>query len=110
MTPPERMLWAKLRGNQLLGVGFRRQEPLGGYIADFLSHAKKIVIEVDGHTHEDACFDAVRDSWFESEGYKTLRFSNAQILMDINGVLETIAREFEDTPTPPLPRKRGRET
>jgi very-short-patch-repair endonuclease len=110
MTVPERFLWNRLRGNQQLGVGFRRQEPVGAYIADFLSHGKKLVIEVDGHTHGDNSLDAARDRWFASAVYRTLRFSNAQVTADIDGVLATIAREIEAAPTPTLPRKQGRET
>jgi very-short-patch-repair endonuclease len=108
MTVPERLLWTRLRGNQLLGVGFRRQEPVVAYIADFLSHSKKVVIEVDGHTHGDDSLDAARDHWFAGAGYRTLRFSNAEVMADIDGVLATIAREIEATPT--LARRQRRET
>jgi very-short-patch-repair endonuclease len=109
MTTPERLLCARLRGNQLLGAGFRRQEPLEGYIADFVSHAEKIAIEIDGHTHANIQRDAVRDLCLAGAGYRVLRFSNAEVMTNIDGVLATIAREIEDTPTPTLPRKRERE-
>lgn len=64
MSPPERILWAKLRSGQLDGLRFRRQHPLGPFIADFYCHAATLVVEIDGFCHDDRLdADADRDRW-----------------------------------------------
>jgi very-short-patch-repair endonuclease len=90
MTGPEKLLWAELRK---LDLHVRRQVPMGGYIADFAIHGAKLIIEVDGARHdldENQLHDALRDAWFTSQGYRTLRVRNGQILSDLNGVIDLI--------------------
>jgi very-short-patch-repair endonuclease len=90
MTGPEKLLWAELRK---LDLHVRRQVPMGGYIADFAIHSAKLIIEVDGPRHdldENQLHDALRDAWFTSQGYRTLRVRNGQILSDLNGVIDLI--------------------
>jgi very-short-patch-repair endonuclease len=112
-TDAERILWSELRGNRLNGAGFRRQVPIERYIAYFVCHAAKLVIELDGGQHfsdEGERADARRSSVIEAKGFKVLRFGNHDIMTNRVGVLETIAAAVaERTPTPTLPRKRGRE-
>jgi len=90
MTRPEKLLWAELRK---LDLHVRRQVPMGPYIADFAIHGAKLIIEVDGARHdldENQLHDALRDAWFTSQGYRTLRIRNSAILNDLNGVIDLI--------------------
>ena len=112
-TDAERLLWAALRDHRLNGASFRRQVPIKNFIADFVCHAAKLVIELDGGQHfsdqaEQA--DAARSAVIEAQGFKVLRFSNLDVMTNRDGVLETIASAIaERAPTPTLPRKRERE-
>jgi very-short-patch-repair endonuclease len=91
MTLAEKRLWQHLRAKQMNGLRFRRQEPVGNYIADFYCAAVKLVIELDGDSHSERVeADALRDDVLRSEGYIVLRFHNAQVFNDLTGVLETI--------------------
>ncbi len=101
MTDAERKLWQVLRAHRFRGAGFRRQVPLGPYIADFVCHARRLVIEVDGGQHSGSTSDAVRDEWLEAEGYRVLRFWNNEVLGNLEGVLERIGREIAAAPPPP---------
>ena len=90
-TPAEAKLWAYLRRNKVHGVGFRRQHAIGGYIVDFCSPKKKLVIELDGSQHldqEEA--DADRTEFLRAKGYTVLRFWNDKVLKDIGGVIRAI--------------------
>jgi very-short-patch-repair endonuclease len=115
MTDVERKLWSRLRSNQL-GIKFRRQVPFGTYIADFMSLKEKIVIELDGSQHyqENAIRkDRVRDQYFKDAGFTVLRFSNTEIIENIDGVLDMIweilqsKKEITPSVSPPV---RGRGT
>jgi very-short-patch-repair endonuclease len=112
-TDAERILWSELRGNRLNGAGFRRQVPIERYVADFICHVAKLVIELDGGQHfsnEGERADACRSAAIEAKGFKVLRFSNLDVMTNRAGVLETIATAVaERAPTPALPRKRERE-
>ena len=82
---------------------FRRQQPIGRYIADFVSFKKKIIIEVDGGQHavDTAEKDRQRDLFFEKQGYVVLRFWNNEVLRNIEGVLEVIRQTvLKRTPSP----------
>jgi very-short-patch-repair endonuclease len=111
-TDAERILWSELRGHRLNGASFRRQVPIQNYIADFVCHAAKLVIELDGGHHfsdqaEQA--DAARAVVIETQGFKVLRFSNLDVMKNRAGVLETIAAAVaERAPTLALPRERER--
>src|SRR5690349_14907336 len=75
-TDAERKLWFLLRSLKPLGLHFRRQAPIGIYIADFVWHAGKLVVELDGSQHADARaeYDSKRTEWLQSQGYRVLRF------------------------------------
>lgn len=107
MTDAERLLWARLRGKQVLGVQFYRQKPLGPYIVDFHAPAAKLVIEVDGSQHFEAAgqlSDWQRDTYLESLGQRVLRFDNLQVLKETEAVLETILGVVgERVKSPPTP-------
>ena len=74
---------------------FRRQVPVGNYIADFLCFERNLIVEVDGGQHGDSTYDAKRDLWLQSEGYRVMRFSNHDVLTNMESVLATLARNLE---------------
>jgi len=91
MTPAELKLWNELRAHRLMGLGFRRQFPIAGYIADFACPEKQLVIEVDGSQHADArAGDEARTARLEEDGWTVLRFWNDDVLRDIDGVCQHI--------------------
>ena len=92
MTDAARKLWSRLRNNQV-GVHFRREVPKGSYFCDFLSVSAKLVVEVDGSQHyttKGLVHDKKRDDFLGKEGYTVLRFSDGDVLKNIDGVVETI--------------------
>jgi len=91
-TEAEACMWTQLRA-EALGVKFRRQHPIGDYIADFVALSAKLIIEIDGGYHTTAdqqAEDAVRSVNLENQGYKILRFTNQQVLADTDNVIKTI--------------------
>ena len=93
MTDAERCLWQHLRQQQMYGVKFRRQHPVGRYILDFACLEKRLAIELDGGQHmENATKDAVRSAWLASQGWQVLRFWNNEVLSNTDAVLACIAR------------------
>ena len=92
-TDAERALWARLHNRQLDGVKFRRQQPVGPYIVDFISSERRVIIELDGGQHgEDTKEkrDKERTARLENRGYEVLRFWNNEVLMNMEAVLERI--------------------
>jgi very-short-patch-repair endonuclease len=109
-TDAERKLWWHLRYRLALpNTHFRRQVHLGHYIADFVSHHLKLIIEIDGGQHaQRAASDERRTKFLESKGYRVLRFWNTDVLQNVDGVLEMIRRTILSTPTPnPSPQGGG---
>ena len=92
-TDAERALWVRLRRRQVLGHKFRRQQPVGPYIVDFVCLEKRLVVEVDGSQHiEQRSYDEARTVWLESQGYRVLRFWNNEVLKETDVVVEVIAQ------------------
>ena len=103
-TDTEQHLWRHLRDRQIEGFKFRRQQPVGRYVVDFVNLEKKVVVELDGGQHALDPGDKTRDEWLQAEGYKVLRFWDNQVLSNLEGVLENI-RDALLTPHPdPLPQ------
>jgi adenine-specific DNA-methyltransferase len=91
MTHAERTLWRHLRLRQFAGYKFRRQQPIGKYIVDFVCFEKKLVIELDGSQHsEEIVYDLERSSWLEEQGFRVLRFWDNQVFNETDGVKEMI--------------------
>jgi very-short-patch-repair endonuclease len=105
-TPVERRLWQGLRRHQLRSLKFRRQVPLGPYIADFYCASAKLVIEVDGISHIDSRGDAVRDAWMARRGIRVVRVANRDVLTNLEGTLIAIG-EIAAMPPPPNPLPQG---
>ena len=111
LTDAERIIWYGVRAHRLNGVGFRRQAPIGPYVVDFVSHAAKLIVEIDGGQHfenEQEKRDARRTRFLEAKGYRVLRFSNLDVTRNRNGVLERIAEAAQAAaPSPPSPASGG---
>ena len=93
MTGAERTLWQILRGRRLGGYRFRKQAPIGKFVADFVCHEAKIIIEVDGGQHNDPkqiSYDEYRTMWLSSQGYFVQRFWNNEVLDQLGAVAEVI--------------------
>ena len=88
-TLAEKQLWKLLRDRRL-GLKFRRQVPMGDYIADFACFEAALVVEADGAAHRDPAYDAARDRWFAEQGFRVLRFSNDLVIGSPNMVTDAI--------------------
>ena len=94
MTPAEVRLWQELRGNKL-GIHFRRQHVISTYIADFVSLKNHLVIEIDGEYHlnpEQQESDRIRTAYLEQQGFRVIRFSNSQVLTNLEKVMSKIIK------------------
>ena len=112
MTRAETLLWRHLKADRLASLNFRRQAPIGSYIADFVAHSCKLIVEIDGESHnfeERIRHDEQRDRWFKSRGYRVLRFSNEDVMKNLEGVTLVIAEAAEQVAplSLTLPRKGG---
>jgi very-short-patch-repair endonuclease len=100
MSGVEAKLWSYLRRRQLGGHKFRRQAPIGPYVADFVCLATRLVVEIDGPTHEWRR-DEKRDRWFEQRGFRVLRFSADEVFWRCEVVLQAIYEAVEAPPPAP---------
>jgi len=113
-TDAEQRLWKSLRRLPVEGSHFRRQVPIGPYVADFACLAARVVVEVDGSQHgEDHAVehDPKRTAWLESQGYTVLRFWNTEVFTNTDGVLEAIYAALygsRDEAARPLSHRRRR--
>jgi very-short-patch-repair endonuclease len=103
-TDAERLLWQRLRGEQL-GVKFRRQHPHLDYVLDFVCLEQKLATEVDGSQHAGSGSDERRDRDLQAGGFRVLRFWNNEVLARTDAVLEKIISALTPSPPPPLPLK-----
>jgi very-short-patch-repair endonuclease len=109
-TDAERTLWRQLRLWQLDGYKFRRQQPLGHYIVDFVCLESRLVIELDGGQHaEQNDYDTDRDAWLRTHGFTVLRFWNDELLRNIESVKEAILEGLQVHPLPQSFPARGKE-
>ena len=93
LTDTERRLWMQLRAHRLARWKFKRQQPIGPYIVDFVCFQARLVIEVDGGQHQGSEADRVREAWLEGQGFHMLRFWNNAVLTELPAVLEKIDRK-----------------
>ena len=104
LTPAEFALWGRLRGRQLGGFKFVRQEPIDRYYIDFVCRERRLIIELDGGQHSERREDKRRDSRLFALGYRVIRIWNNEVLGNLDGVLQIVASELEIAPHPvPLP-------
>ena len=98
MTDAEKVVWAKVKMQQINGQRFYRQKPIGDYIVDFFCPKAKLVVEIDGGQHFSGDMivnDKIRDEFFCGLGLKVLRFTNSKVLTDVEGVIERISKTME---------------
>jgi len=113
MTPAETLLWRHLKANRTGGLGFRRQVPFRNYIADFACLSARLIVELDGKSHDFEAqqkADEARDAFFLKEGFRVLRFTNRDVASNLEGVVEAIrlATASHTSSSPPsltLPHK-----
>ena len=105
-TPAERLLWQYLSKSQL-GTKFSRQMPVGPFFADFLCRERRLIIELDGFSHDvQPKRDVYRDRYLTEQGFHVLHFTNMDVLGNVEGVVIEIKRALADWPTPNPSRKR----
>ena len=102
MTDAEAKLWRLLRAKRFVGFKFRRQQPIGPFIADFVCQAARLIIEADGSQHAESESDARRTAWLEARGYRVLRFWNGDILTKSDDIAAVIHAALHD-PSPRSP-------
>src|SRR5207245_8153996 len=95
MTEAECRIWQMLRLRRIDGYKFRRQVPLGRYVADFACHEARLIVEIDGGQHDRSSpLEAERTLFLQAEGYRVLRFWNNEVLQNLDGVRDVLAREL----------------
>jgi very-short-patch-repair endonuclease len=111
LTGPEAKLWSQLERIQTIDTHFRKQSAFDHYVLDFVCHRAKLVIEVDGNQHGHGgqeARDKERDGFLAACGYRTLRFSNLEVLQEMEAVLDTIYAELHGDGAPPSHSKKRR--
>jgi very-short-patch-repair endonuclease len=109
-TTAEQSLWHHLRNRQLSGHKFRRQVPIGAFVADFACVEAKLVLEVDGGQHYQVAglaSDAARTRWLSERGWTVLRFGNHEVWNEMDGVLRVVLTWLEEHPPSPQPSPAG---
>ena len=91
MSFPERLVWSRLRAGRLDGLKFRRQAPVGPFVADFLCDSARLVVELDGRSHDE--YDAARTRWLGAHGYRVVRYQHDEVLADLEAVLKDMAHQ-----------------
>ena len=98
MTPPEKKIWHEILSRKQTGYKFLRQHAIGHYIPDFYCRELKLIIEIDGESHSlQEVYDTKRTSYFASKGLAVIRFSNRDVLSNIDGIKEFLFREISKT-------------
>jgi len=106
-TDAERVLWRELRAHRFAGFKFKRQEPLGSFVVDFVCYEAKLIVELDGGQHADQKeADEDRTRWLSSRGFRVVRFWNNDVLTNIAGVMQVIEKNLP-SPRPSPARGEG---
>ena len=98
-TDAEVIVWRQLRAHRFAGHKFKRQQPIGSYIADFVCFEAKLIVEVDSGQHNDSAADKLRDGWLRSQGFAVLRFWNNEVSQNLEGVLTRILETLTPSPS-----------
>ena len=107
-TEAEKKLWFQLRQKQIEGFKFRRQQPIGKYVVDFVSFEKRLIVELDGGQHKaQKDEDKTRDRFFQDEGFEVIRFWNTEVFENLEGVLEAIRKNLLSPSPNPSHQGRG---
>jgi very-short-patch-repair endonuclease len=97
MTDAETKLWQELRAKHFENYKFKRQQPIGKYIADFVCLEHRLIVEVDGSQHEGSSHDEARDAWLRTQNFRILRLWNIGVLKEMDGALLTILAALKET-------------
>ena len=109
LTPAEFALWTRIRGRQLGGFKFVRQEPNDRYYVDFVCRERRLIVELDGSQHSERPEDRQRDNELSALGYRVIRIWNNDVIENLDGVLQMLLSELEKLPlTPSLSPQAGR--
>ncbi|AJA07924.1 hypothetical protein SKP52_04985 [Sphingopyxis fribergensis] len=107
-TPAEKKLWSTLRAGGIAGFKFRRQQRIGPFVVDFACQSARLVIEVVGDSHaQQIDYDARRTQFLAEEGYRVLRFTNSDVLDNLEGVCRAIELALASRPSPSHPAVPG---
>ncbi len=106
-TDAEHRVWQNLRAERLGGFKFRRQEPMGNYILDFVCYERRVIVELDGGQHGESNCDLLRDDWLRRQGFVILRFWNSEVFENLEGVLERTLAQLQALPPSPQPLARS---
>ncbi|MDF0487790.1 endonuclease domain-containing protein [Sphingomonas sp. H39-1-10] len=116
MTESEKRLWSAIRNRKLANAKFRKQTWLGEFLVDFYCAEAKLAVEVDGDSHaHQQVYDERRTSWLEAEGFRVIRFSNNEVMTNLEGVADAIraalapSPSHSASPSGPLPLPQGGE-
>ncbi len=109
-TDAEAIVWRHLRAHRFAGHKFKRQQPIGKYIVDFVCFEAGVIVEVDGGQHNESVSDKLRDEWLMSQGFAVLRFWNNEVSQNLDGVLTRILEALSPSPSVPPPRGGREET
>jgi len=107
MTDAERKLWFALRDRRFARFKFRRQVPIGPFIADFVCYDAQLIVEVDGGQHAESARDKRRDAWFAANDFEVLRFWNNDVFSNLEGVLTSLLDALAKAPPHPVRASRG---
>jgi very-short-patch-repair endonuclease len=99
-TDAERLFWSRVRAHRLFGFKFKRQYTVGPHIVDFVCVDARLIVELDGGQHAESKRDQIRDARLTEEGYRVLRFWNNDVLLNIDGVIETVVKNLGPSPQP----------
>jgi very-short-patch-repair endonuclease len=102
-TDAERLFWSRVRAGRLGDFKFKRQQPIGDCIVDFVCVQGRLIVELDGGQHASSTSDQYRDRRLNAEGYRVLRFWNNEVLGNIDGVIETVMQNLERPSPQPSP-------
>lgn len=95
LTPPERLFWSKVARKNFFGLKFRKQHGIGDYIVDFYCSEKSLIIELDGDSHTKSYeYDEKRTSYLSGLRYTVVRYTNRDVVHNIDGVMEDLARKL----------------
>ena len=102
LTDAERRLWQQLKRRKIAAVKFRRQQPLGPFVVDFVCFERRVIVEVDGGQHaERVANDEQRTRWLEAQGYRVLRFWNNDVIANTAAVAQAILDAVDNKSDPP---------
>jgi very-short-patch-repair endonuclease len=105
-SPAERILWKQLSGGKIGNHRFTRQFQIGPYFCDITCRSAKLIVEVDGYSHDTRlAHDRTRDTFLQKEGYRVLRFTNEDVMQNLEGVVVAIAQALGPSPSPSRKRE-----